>query len=84
MKPEATTTLPADTGPVDQWVGRPVPNRDNVALWGYSVVSHIWCAALWVQPGWFPASAMLVSILLAGLILYQDRITAAIALRAEP
>jgi hypothetical protein len=36
-----------------------------------------------VDPGWFPAALALVSVLIAGLILYEDKITAAIAARAN-
>jgi hypothetical protein len=52
-------------------------------MWGNLIVAQAWSAACYVRPGWFPAAVSLVSILIAALILYQDKITAAIAERAE-
>ena len=59
------------------------PKRDNHALWASLLMVHVWCAATWVRPGWLPALLALVSLVIAGLIMYEDRIAAAIALRAD-
>ena len=67
----------------NEGLGAGPPKRDVVALWGNLLMVHVWGAACWVRPGWFPAAAALVSILIAGLILYEDQITKAIELRAE-
>jgi hypothetical protein len=60
-----------------------MPKRDSFAMWGNLLVAHAWAAACYVRPGWFPAAVSLVSILLAALILYEDKITAAIVERAD-
>ena len=77
-----TKATPGALGSTDQ-LGAAAPKRDNVALWGNLLMVHVWGAACWVRPGWFPAAAALVSILIAGLILYEDQIKKAIELRAE-
>jgi hypothetical protein len=41
-------------------------------MWANLLVAHAWGAACCVRPGWFPAAVSLVSILIAGLILYED------------
>lgn len=64
-------------------LGATVPKRDSTSLWGNLLMAHVWGAATWVRPGWLPASLALVSLVIAGLIMYEDRITAAIALRAD-
>jgi hypothetical protein len=64
-------------------LGAAVPKRDRLALWGNLLMAHTWGAACWVRPGWVPAALALVSILIAGLILYEDQITKALELRAE-
>jgi hypothetical protein len=59
------------------------PKYDRRALWGNLLIAHIWGAACYVRPGWFPAAVTLVSFLMAALILYGDKITATIAARAD-
>ncbi len=73
----------ADEGPVERVVRHAAPKRDRLALWGNLVIAHTWGVACWIRPGWFPAAVLLVSIILAALILYEDKITAAIAVRAN-
>lgn len=58
--------------------------RDNLAMWCSVMVAHAWSVACYVRPGWFPATVSLVSILMAALILYKDKITAAETGRAIP
>ena len=84
-----TTKLPQDTDapavgvPVERMVRHAAPKRDRLALWGNLVIAHTWGVACWIRPGWFPAAVLLVAITLAALILYEDKITAAIAVRAN-
>ena len=84
-----TTKLPQDTEapavgvPVERMVRHAAPKRDRLALWGNLVIAHTWGVACWIRPGWFPAAVLLVAITLAALILYEDKITAAIAVRAN-
>ena len=73
----------AVAGQVDCHVRHAVSKRDSVSMWGNLLIAHAWGAACYVRPGWFPATVSLVSILLASLILYEDKITAAIAARAD-
>lgn len=83
---QATDTpqqVPAVGAPLDRGVRHAVPKRDSVAMWGNLLIAHAWGAACYVRAGWFPAAVSLVSILLAALILYEDKITAAIAARAD-
>lgn len=78
------TSATAAAGPgLSEGLGAAVPKRDRLALWGNLLMAHAWGAACYVRPGWFPAAVSLVSILLAALILYEDKITAAIAARAD-
>jgi len=77
------TAQPAPLGQVERSVRHAAPKRHSVAMWGNLIVAQAWSAACYVRPGWFPAAVSLVSILIAALILYQDKITAAIAERAE-
>jgi hypothetical protein len=64
-------------------LGAAHPKRDTLPFWANLVMAHVWGAATWVRPGWAPALIACVSLLIAGLILYEDRISAAIALRAD-
>jgi hypothetical protein len=73
----------AVAGQVERSVRHAAPKRHSVAMWGNLIVAQAWSAACYVRPGWFPAAVSLVSILIAALILYEDKITAAIAARAE-
>ena len=69
--------------PLTEQLGAAVPKRDKTALWGNLLMAHVWGAACWVRPGWFPAAIALVSIILAALIIYEEQITRAIEMRAE-
>ena len=48
--------------------------KESKAAWWHLLLAHLWGAACWVRPGWFPATIALVSVLLAGLALYRDRL----------
>jgi len=62
----------ADAGRLELGVRRSASKRDSAAMWANLLVAHAWGAACCVRPGWFPAAVSLVSILIAGLILYED------------
>ena len=62
---------------MSEMLGAADTKRDRMAFWGNLLIAHTWGAACWVRPGWFPAAMALVSIVIAGLILYEDEITAA-------
>lgn len=64
-------------------LGAAPPKRDTLPFWANLVMAHVWGSATWVRPGWAPAFLACVSLLIAGLILYEDRISAAIALRTD-
>ena len=51
-------------------------------MWGNLLIAHVWFAAGWVRGGWWPFAVGALSLLIAGLSLYEDTITAAIAARA--
>jgi hypothetical protein len=74
---------PAVGAQVDQGVRHADPKRGSVALWGHMTIAHAWAAACYVRPGWVPAAMSMASILLAALILYEDKIKAVIAARAD-
>lgn len=44
----------------------------NPAFWSNLVIAHVWGAAVWIKPGWFPASVALISFVMATLILRQE------------
>jgi hypothetical protein len=74
------TKKDADVGRLEHGVRRSAPKRDSAAMWANLLVAHAWGAACYVRPGWFPTAVSLVSILIAGLILYEDQITKALEL----
>ena len=46
---------------------------DRIALWGNLAITHVWGAALYVNPGWFPAAMALSSLVLAAAIQFSGR-----------
>ena len=81
--PQDECHRPAVGVPVERMVRHAAPKRDRLALWSNLVIAHTWGVACWIRPGWFPAAVLLVAITLTALILYEDKITAAIAVRAN-
>ena len=82
MTMQRDTTQPAGGSPVERGVRHAAPKRDSLAMWGNLLIAHVWFAAGWVRGGWWPFAVGALSLLIAGLILYEDKITAAIAARA--
>ena len=70
------TLPPALVGQVERGVGRPVPKRDDVALWGNIVLLHLWGAVGYLKPGWFPALAGAAQVVLLCAMVYADRLQA--------
>jgi hypothetical protein len=84
MTHEASPSHNADAGRgLSEGLGAAATKRDKLALWGNLIIAHTWGAACWVSPGWAPAAMTLVSLLIAGMILYEDQIKRALEVRAE-
>ena len=57
-------------------LGAAAPKRDRLVLWANLLMVHLWVAAWWVPPGWYPAAMALVSILIAGLMTSMPNVEA--------
>ena len=48
-------------------------DRDSIALWGNLVITHVWGATCYAEPGVFPASLTALSLLTAVAILWRTK-----------
>lgn len=64
-------------------LGATHPKRDNLALWGNLVIAHVWFAAGWVRGGFWPFAVGAISLLVAGLILYEEKLSKALTTKTS-
>jgi hypothetical protein len=65
-------------------LGAGMPKRDNVALWGNIVLLHLWGAVGYLKPGWLPAIAGVVQVVLLCAFWRAQRLRAELARRKAP
>ena len=58
---------------------RAAATRDDVAIWGSVVLLHLWGATGYLQPGWLPAAAGTVQLVILLALFYGARRTRAAA-----
>ena len=62
---------PASLGQVERLLGAAAPKRDDVALWGNIVLLNLWGAVGYLKPGWFPAMAGVLQLVILLAMVYQ-------------
>ena len=68
-----------DGSELTEGLGAAVTKRDDVALWGNIVLLHLWGAVGYLKPGFLPAMAGALQLVVLLAFVYQLRLKARLA-----